>query len=154
VRTEGGEIVPLLELPPEYEPAPDPDLPHLASAGPANWPDRFPRDLVSTQEVAAIKAAAAARPTSHNLIPWQTPIKNQGGRGTCYAFAFTAGLEAAYRHKYGKLVDGKYQGPEWILSEEYLVHVTNRPCSTGRRNTCSRIRARRGAACSASPPAR
>src|SRR5208337_4142204 len=86
-----------------------------------NWPARFPRTLFSPKDAAAAKASA--RPTSFNLLPWQSLIKNQGGRGTCYAFAFTAGLEVAYRHKYGTVADGKYQGPQWILSEESLVHV-------------------------------
>ncbi len=98
----------------------------------AAWPARFARTLMSVNDVAAMKANATARPKSFNLLPWQTPIKNQGKRDTCYAFAFTAALEAAYRHKYGKIVDGKYQGPQWILSDEFLIHVTkstllNRP---------------------------
>jgi hypothetical protein len=106
----------------------------LASVGTtaAAWPARFPRTLLTAGDATAAKGNAAARPKSFNLLAWQTPIKNQGSRGTCYAFAFTAGLEAAYRHKYGKIVDGKYQGPQWILSEESLIHVTkstllNRP---------------------------
>ena len=49
--------------------------------------------------------------------------QNQGSRDTCYAFAFTAGLEVAYKHKYGKVIDGKYQGQEWILSEEFLIRI-------------------------------
>jgi hypothetical protein len=98
----------------------------------AAWPARFPRTLMSAKDVATAKASATARPTSFNLLAWQTPIKNQGKRDTCYAFALTAALEAAYRHKYGKIVDGKYQGPQWILSEEFLIHVAkstllNRP---------------------------
>ncbi len=98
----------------------------------ASWPARFSRTLMSANDDAAAKAKAAMRPNSLNLLPWQTPIKNQGQRDTCYAFAFTAGLEAAYRHKYGRVVDGKYQGPQWILSEEFLIHVAkstllNRP---------------------------
>jgi hypothetical protein len=87
------------------------------------WPARFPRTLMSAQDAAAAKANAAARPSNFNLLPWQTPIKNQAQRDTCYAFAFTAALEAAYKHKYGKVVDGHYQGPQWILSEEFLIHV-------------------------------
>jgi len=103
-----------------------------APASSAAWPARFPRTLMSANHVAAAKANATARPKSFNLLAWQTPIKDQAKRDTCYAFAFTAGLEAAYRHKYGKIVDGKYQGPQWILSEEFLIHVTkstllNRP---------------------------
>ena len=78
---------------------------------------------MTATDVAAAKANAAARPKSFNLLPWQTPIKNQGARDTCYAFAFTAGLEAAYKHKYGKVVDGRYQGQQWILSEEFLIHI-------------------------------
>jgi C1A family cysteine protease len=78
----------------------------------ALWPARFPRTLMSANDVKAAKARSAARPNKFDLLPWQTPIKNQGKRDTCYAFAFTAGLEAAYRHKYGKVVDGRYQGPQ------------------------------------------
>ncbi|MGB6536539.1 MAG: hypothetical protein WBF58_11325 [Xanthobacteraceae bacterium] len=89
----------------------------------ASWPARFPRTLFQASDVAAAKANATARPASFNLLPWQTPIKNQQQRDTCYAFAFTAGLEAAYRHKYGKLVGGTYQGPTYILSEEFLIHI-------------------------------
>ena len=74
----------------------------------APWPARFPRTLMSADDITTAKANAAARPNNFNLLPWQTPIKNQGERDTCYAFAFTAGLEAAYRHKYGKIVDGRY----------------------------------------------
>jgi hypothetical protein len=87
------------------------------------WPARFPRTLFTANDATAAKAAATSRPASFNLLPWQTPIEDQEGRGNCFAFAFTAGLEAAYKHKYGKIVDGKYQGPEWILSEEFLIHV-------------------------------
>jgi hypothetical protein len=98
----------------------------------ALWPARFPRTLMSANDVKAAKARSAARPNKFDLLPWQTPIKNQGKRDTCYAFAFTAGLEAAYRHKYGKVVDGRYQGPQWFLSEEFLIHAAkstllNRP---------------------------
>jgi hypothetical protein len=137
VKTESGQISPLLDL--GSDPAASPKSaarataqPTLMSAESALWPARFPRTLMSAHDVAATKANAGARPASFNLIPWQTPIKNQGGRGTCYAFAFVAGLETAYRHKYGKIVDGKYQGPQWILSEESLIHVAkstllNRP---------------------------
>lgn len=137
VKTERGQITPLLD--------PSPDSNSGAGDGPktrsvaapvgpesALWPARFERTRLTTRDVTAIKAGASERPNSVNLIPWQTPIKNQGGRGTCYVFAFTAGLEAAYRHKYGTVVDGKYTGPQWILSEEYLIHVAkstllNRP---------------------------
>jgi hypothetical protein len=88
------------------------------------WPARFPRTLFTAQDVATAKANAAARPASFNLLPWQTPIKDQGDRGNCFAFAFMAALEAAYKHKFGQVVDGKYQGQQWILSEEFLIHVT------------------------------
>jgi hypothetical protein len=49
-----------------------------------------------------------------SLAQYQTGFRNQGDRGTCWAFAGTAALEAAYKRKYGIDVD---------MSEEYVVHV-------------------------------
>lgn len=44
----------------------------------------------------------------------QTPIKNQGGRRTCDAFATVAAIEAAYKRERGLTLD---------LSEQYLNHI-------------------------------
>jgi len=52
--------------------------------------------------------------TAVSLARWQTPFQNQQDRGTCYAFAAIAALEAAYRRKYGSSVG---------LSEQYAFHV-------------------------------
>jgi hypothetical protein len=57
------------------------------------------------------------------LLPWQTPIHNQHDRGTCWIFAGTSALEAAYRHQYGKVEKGVYSGPSWEFSEEYANHI-------------------------------
>jgi len=51
---------------------------------------------------------------SHSLAIYQTPIRNQLSRGTCWAFAGIAALEAAYKRKYGVNLD---------LSEQYLFHI-------------------------------
>jgi hypothetical protein len=48
------------------------------------------------------------------LEPDQTAYRNQGGRGTCYAFATVAAMEAAYRRDHGVVLD---------LSEDYLFHL-------------------------------
>jgi hypothetical protein len=53
-------------------------------------------------------------PASVDLQANQTPVQSQGGRDTCTVFAFTAGLEAAYRRLYGLTMK---------LSEQYLQHV-------------------------------
>ena len=41
-----------------------------------------------------------------------TPVKSQGACGSCWTFAATGGLEAAYALKYGKLRD---------FSEQFFV---------------------------------
>lgn len=48
------------------------------------------------------------------LEPHQTEYRTQGGRGTCYAFATVAAMEASYKRTYGVVLN---------LSEEYLFHL-------------------------------
>ena len=51
---------------------------------------------------------------SYSLAGYQTSIRNQGGRGSCWAFAGVAAYEAAYKRAYGVDLD---------LSEQYLFHI-------------------------------
>ena len=50
------------------------------------------------------------------LAQYQTGFREQKDRGTCWAFAGVAALEAAYRRKFGI-------GPELDMSEEYTFHM-------------------------------
>ncbi len=59
-------------------------------------------------------AALDAAPASYSLASYQTAIRNQGDRNTCWAFAGVAGLEAYYRRAYGVTLN---------LSEQYVFHV-------------------------------
>jgi hypothetical protein len=48
------------------------------------------------------------------LAAYQTPFKAQNNRGTCWAFAGVAAVEAAYHRKFGAILD---------MSEEYAFHM-------------------------------
>ena len=50
----------------------------------------------------------------HSLAQWQSAFQDQNNRGTCWAFAGAAALEAAYRRKFNTLID---------VSEEYVFHM-------------------------------
>jgi C1A family cysteine protease len=51
---------------------------------------------------------------TYSLAQWQSGFKLQNDRGTCWAFAGAAALEAAYKRKYNMLID---------VSEEYIFHM-------------------------------
>ncbi|HET7850176.1 MAG TPA: hypothetical protein VFL51_14040 [Pseudolabrys sp.] len=59
-------------------------------------------------------AIAQALSGVFSLAQWQSPFKMQNDRGTCWAFAGAAALEAAYRRKFNALID---------VSEEYVFHM-------------------------------
>ena len=50
-------------------------------------------------------AMAQELPASFSLAQYQTSIKNQDGRNSCWAFGGVAALEAAYKRKHGLEID-------------------------------------------------
>jgi len=61
------------------------------------------------------KPAPSKLPATFDLLKYQTPIRNQGGRDVCPYFPPVAALEAAYRRA----------GENVELSEEYLIWLRN-----------------------------
>ena len=78
--------------------------------------DEFPPPA-QPAAVPAISSAVqmkAPLPASVDLSAYQTPVKNQGGRGNCTDFAAIAAIEARYKHDDNLTLD---------LSEEWLSHI-------------------------------
>ncbi|MGV9868074.1 C1 family peptidase [Rhodococcus koreensis] len=49
-----------------------------------------------------------------SLAQWQTGFRNQTGRGSCFAFAAVAAMEAMYHRQHGVVLD---------LSEQFAFHL-------------------------------
>jgi hypothetical protein len=87
--------------------------------------DRLENRDTQRARLSAVYASAAARgrvripdaafnPDSWSLAQYQTGFRDQGSRGTCWAFAGCAALEAAYKRQFGLDLD---------LSEQYAFHI-------------------------------
>ncbi len=81
------------------------------------------------------------QPSQVSLAQWQTPVQDQRARGTCWAFAGAAALEAAYHRLLGHPIK---------VSEEYVYHIgrtgrvepdqrTEYPCSLWNGQGCSNV---------------
>ncbi|TLU84751.1 MAG: hypothetical protein FDX30_05510 [Chlorobium sp.] len=58
--------------------------------------------------------AVPSNVTNYSLEQWQSPVKDQDGRGSCATFSFLGAIEARYRREYNLAVD---------LSAEYFINV-------------------------------
>src|SRR5262249_53828249 len=79
--------------------------------------------VVALAVLAGLVTQVVRAQSAYSLAQYQTPFRftvgdqsviGQGGRGTCWAFAGVAALEAAYKRKYGVTLD---------LSEQYTFHM-------------------------------
>ena len=80
--------------------------------------DRYAKHALADHQMFAaagmLRTFAPAIASSYSLAQWQTPVRDQHDRGTCYVFASVAALEAAYRRSFGLSLD---------LSEQYACQL-------------------------------
>jgi len=89
----------------------------------------IPRSMSGASAAPALKSNLKALPPS---VDWRTkgvvtPVKNQGGCGSCWAFAATETIESAIAVKTGKLE---------VLSEQNMVSCTPNPQQCGGSGSC------------------
>ena len=77
-------------------------------------PETPPEDGDDSLKLLEDRIGLKSIPSRVDLRDRQTPIRDQGGRGTCVAHATSAALEAAYQRERGMALD---------LSEQYANHV-------------------------------
>jgi hypothetical protein len=80
-------------------------------------PSGAPTTVPTPPESAGLRGSstfAGFLPTTVDLTPFQTEVRDQGGRDTCGTFATVAALEAAYKRKFNVTL---------ALSPQYLNHV-------------------------------
>lgn len=103
------------------------ELNHPAEADLSLGALRPTEEMIAAAELAsdtAVTADPVSLPAAVNLIPYMSPIRNQGSRGTCVAFALTALNEYIVRRR-GLLRD---------LSEQHLYYEIKQ--IDGAPNTC------------------
>jgi Papain family cysteine protease len=85
--------------------------------------------LVGTFSVAAAQANSAPLPPRVDLRPDQTPIRDQGGRGTCIVHSVVAAMEAALKRS-GRDVDLSEDTFMLLIKQFWLADINRKPANT------------------------
>src|SRR5262249_25626614 len=96
----------------------------------AYHPRRLTLLLMVVLTLALSSPAHADTPPVVDLRAWQTPIRSQGGRGTCIVHSIAAGMEAALRRAgYGSL-DLSEDTFMYFVKEMWLAPTTDKTADT------------------------